>query len=29
MLALWLMIDVGGEVLYVMFLGMMIDVSGD
>jgi len=29
MLAIWLMIDVGEEVLYLMFLGMMIDVGGD
>jgi len=28
MLAIWLMIDVGGEILYLMFLGMMINVGG-
>jgi len=29
MLGIWLIIDVGGEILYLMFLGMMIDVGGD
>ena len=27
MLGIWLIIDVGGEILYLMFLGMLIGVG--